>query len=277
MSLTHTRVMALTVALSVAASASAGLIGYYPMDGNANEQTGANINLQLVGDATFVPSPLAGFGQAISLDGDGDGAIGANFVKIAGNDMTGVAWVDANDLRAGWHPIIKTWGQANGGQFHFGLGSGASDTLQNFVGNGANVTAGTPLETGQWYHTAFVVDSASLEQRIYLNGDLIATAAYGGTLTPGLATGLGLGHKPNDDGTALATNGAGPWNGLIDDVGLFDEALSQVAIQDIYQRGLAGIPLGTAVPEPSTAALVVIGLVGGLGWLARRRPSFLNL
>lgn len=273
MSSTHRRVMALAVIFCTAASARADLIGYYPLDGNADEQTGLNINLHLVGDATFVPSPLAGFGQALLLDGDGDGAIGANFVKLTGNDMTGMAWVYANDLSADWNTIIKNWGQSFGGQFHFGLGTLNNNTLQNFIGNGTNVTAATPIEAGQWYHAAFVVDSAALEHRLYLNGELIATAGYNGSLVPGDATGLGIGHKPNDDGSDLAATGGGPWNGLIDDVGLFDEALSQAAIQGIYRRGLAGIPLGTEVPEPATAAVLIFGLAGGIGWLARRRPT----
>src|SRR5690606_2990120 len=103
---------------------------------------------QLVGDATFAPSMVAGFGQALSLDGNGDGAIGPNFVKIAGNNMTGMAWVYANSLAGDWNTIVKNWGVAGGGQFHFGLGSGANDTLQNFLGNSTNVATATPVDAG---------------------------------------------------------------------------------------------------------------------------------
>lgn len=267
-------VVAMAVVVALGGTANAELVAYYPFDGSANEQTGNNIDLQLVGDATYGASMLPGFGQALSLDGDGDGAIGANFVKITGNDMTGMAWVYATDLSAEWNSIIKNWGQTTGGQFHFGLGSQAADTLQNFVGSGASVAAATPLVAGQWYHTTFVADSVALEQRLYLNGELVASAAYAGTLVPGAATGLGIGHKPDDTGAALATNGPGPWNGLIDDVALFDEALSQSDIQGVYRRGVAGIPIGTAIPEPSTAGLLILGMAGGLTLLRRRPLAF---
>jgi hypothetical protein len=64
---------------------------------------------------------------------------------------------------------------------------------------------------------------------------------------------LGIGHKPNDDGSALdAGGGPGPWNGRIDDVGMYNEALSQTQIREIYQDGLAGIQLdGTVTPYVS--------------------------
>src|SRR5690606_30710631 len=115
------------------------------------------------------------------------------------------------------------------------------------------------------------VSIASPIQRLYFNGQQVATGAYSGTLTPGTATGLGIGHKPNDDGTGISTNGPGGWNGLIDDVGIFDDALDEDAVLQIYQNGLQGIQLdGTMVPEPSSATIALAALAG-LGVARRRR------
>ncbi|HEY3395013.1 MAG TPA: LamG-like jellyroll fold domain-containing protein [Lacipirellulaceae bacterium] len=255
-------------------NASAALVGYYRFNGNANEATGNNINLNLVGNAGFGPSVNGGLGSALSVDGDGDGAIGPNYAKITTNNMTGVAWVYAESLAGDWNSIVKNWGQGVGGQFHFGLGSAAANTLQDVANGASNVAAATDLPANQWVHTAFVLDSVALQHRVYINGQLAATAAYTGTMGPGAATGLGIGHKPNDDGSALATGpGAGPWNGRIDEVGLYNEALSDAQIQTIYQNGLAGIQLdGTSVPEPATLGGLLLGcasLVAGM----RRRGS----
>ncbi len=253
-------------------NASAALVGYYQFNGNANEATGNNINLNLVGNAGFGPSVNSGLGSALSVDGDGDGAIGPNYVKITTNNMTGVAWVNAESLAGDWNSIVKNWGQGVGGQFHFGLGSVAANTLQDVANGASNVAAPTDLPANQWVHTAFVLDSVALQHRLYINGQLAATAAYTGTMGPGAATGLGIGHKPNDDGSALATGaGAGPWNGRIDEVGLYNEALSAEQIQTIYQNGLAGRQLdGTSVPEPATLGGLLLSSITLLVAMRRR-------
>jgi hypothetical protein len=209
--------------------------------------------LNLVGDTTFGSSLHPGLGPAISFDGAGDGAIGPNFNKFTTNDVTAVAWAYAQSVAGDWNTIVKNWGQTVGGQFHLGLGNVAANTLQNHINGNGPVTATTDFPEGQWVHTAFVLDSVASQHRLYMNGELIATAAYNGLLGPGGATGLGIGHKPNDDGTALdAGGGPGPWNGRIDDVGLYNEALSQTQIRNIYQNGLAGIQLdGTVTPYVS--------------------------
>lgn len=232
-----------------ASPASAVLWGYYSLNGDANDSSGNNINLNLIGDASFAGSVHPGLGSSILLDGAGDGAIGSNFNKFTTNDATVVAWVYANNLNNAWDSIVKNWGASAVGQFHFGLDGGADNTLQNYLGDNSNVTAADPLPTGEWVHTAFVADSAALEHRIYMNGNLVATAPYAGTLVPGGATGLGIGVKPNDDGTSDVSNAPGYWNGRIDDVALFNEVKSAAEIMAIYQNGLQGIQVdGTTVP-----------------------------
>jgi hypothetical protein len=246
-------VAVLAITSWTADDASAILWGHYPLNENADEATGNNIDLTLVGDTTFGGSVHPGLGPAISFDGAGDGAIGQNFNKFTTNDVTVVAWAYAQSLDGNWNTIVKNWGQTVGGQFHLGLGNVAANTLQNHINGNGPVTATTDFPAGQWVHTAFVLDSVALQHRLYLNGELLATAAYNGTLGPGGATGLGIGHKPNDDGSALdAGGGPGPWNGRIDDVGMYNQVLSQTQIRNIYQNGLAGIQLdGTVTPYVS--------------------------
>jgi hypothetical protein len=251
------------LSLTVAPECKGAMVAYYPFDNHGNDVTGMNVNLNLVGNAGYGSSVSAGLGQALSLDGDGDGAIGGPFVKLTSNDATVVAWAYAESLAGDWNTIIKNWGTSAGGQFHLGLGSIAADTLQNFFRNNNTNTAlnvlGTfPVQT--WTHVAFVLDSVTLEHRLYINGSVAATGPYSGILGLGGATitGLGVGIKPNDNGTLVSDNGPGPWNGRIDDVGIFNEVLSDSRLLEIYQDGLQGIPLG--VPEPAAMALCVLAV-----------------
>jgi hypothetical protein len=243
-------ISAFALVFSLAGQASAILWGYYPLNGNADEATGNNIDLNLVGDTSFGGSVHPGLGGAISFDGAGDGAIGANFNKLTTNDATVVAWAYADSLAGDCNTIIKNWGQTVGGQFHLGLGEGAANTLQNQLVGHVPATAATDFPVGQWVHTAFVLDSVALQHRLYVNGVVVATAPYSGMLGLGGATGLGIGHKPNDNGTGLSDgDDPGPWRGRIDDVGLFNQVLSNAQIQQLYQNGTSGIQLdGTAAP-----------------------------
>jgi hypothetical protein len=237
----------------------AQLWGYYPLNSHSNDASLNNINLNPVGNTSYAGSLHPGLNAAATFDGAGDGLIGGGFNKFTSNDVTVVAWAYADSLAGDWNSIVKNWGTTAGGQFHLGLGSTVANTLQNFISDNnvnTNVTApGTTLfPENTWVHTAFVLDSVNLQHRLYMNGVVVAQGAYSGILTPGGATitGLGIGHKPNDDGTELSNNGPGPWNGRIDEVGLYNFAMTTAEIQEIYNDGLAGIQLdGTTSPYVS--------------------------
>jgi hypothetical protein len=239
----------------VSQSASAALVGYWPFNGTAEEETNTNIDLTLVGDAGYGASVHSGLGQSLQL-GTAGGAIGQNFVKVTTDDLTIVAWAYADNLDDNWNTIIKNWGDSAGGQFHLGLGFTSTNRLQNFTPTGANVNATTDFPVGEWVHTAVVLDSVNFEHRLYMNGQPIRSVIYGGLLGPGNAniTGLGIGVKTNDSGSAVSNSqppnpAQGYWHGRLDDVGIFNHAFTDAEILDLYEKGLMGIQLdGTSEP-----------------------------
>lgn len=249
----------------------AALVSYWNLDGQANDQVGVN-HLTATGDATFTGSLHAGLGQAGSFDGDGDGFIRGSYAPVMGNDVTIVAWVYANSLPE-WATILKNWGDM-GGQFHFGVGNFNEDTLQS-ISPAGGITDNEALPLNQWTHAAWVLDSVAGENSLYINGVLAhGPVAYGGTL--GLGAGdpsLGLGIKPNSAGTGPSAAGPGPWDGMIDEVGIFSSALSPAILQKIVADAQQGISLNQSiVPEPSTFLTLLVGLAGTVA-VARRRAS----
>ncbi|WP_197528240.1 LamG-like jellyroll fold domain-containing protein [Posidoniimonas polymericola] len=247
----------LCLGMAVAGDAHAQFHAYYPLNGNADELSGSNIDLQLVGGATFEGSLHPGLGNAFSGDGVDDAAVGQNFVRVSGNSMSAVAWVFAKSNTGDWESIVKNWGSTIQGQFHFGLGLADANTLNSQYATSDPVefvSDVTPedLPVGQWVHTAFVLDADAGEHRLYVNGAVVATSPYAGSLLQpgdaGWATGLGIGAKPNDDGSA-ATGGFGFWDGYIDEVGLYSRALSSAEISQIVSNAQQGIQLdGTTNP-----------------------------
>src|SRR5690606_34517875 len=128
---------------------------------------------------------------------------------------------------------------------HFGVGDWDNDTLQVYSPAGG-ITDGDLLPLDQWVHVAWVLDSAAGENSLYINGLLAhGPLPYAGTL--GLGGGdpsLGLGIKPNSAGTGPATSSApGPWDGMIDEVGIFSSALSPTVLQKIIADAQQGISL----------------------------------
>ncbi len=223
-------------------------VGYWPFDDSAEDASGENIDLTLVGDATYGDSVVAGLGSALAVDGTGDGAIGGEFIKVGGDDLTVVAWARADGVAGDWNSIVKSWGESFPGQFHLGLGSGAEDTLQNTTSAGT-ATAAEAFPTGEWVHTAFVLDGTRSQHRLYLNGVVVANEDYTGPVPDGTATGLGVGIKPNDNGSAVSADFAGPWQGAIDEVAIFDEALTTEQINQIRDCALDGVPLSDIMTD----------------------------
>src|SRR5690606_23992416 len=146
--------------------------------------------------------------------------ISGSYDAVIGDDLPVVAWVYA-DILPDWATVLKNWGDL-AGQFHFGVGLHDADRLQG-ISASSSLTDTDPLPLNQWLHVSWVLDSTAGENSLYINGVLAAgPELYGGTL--GLAggdTSLGLGIKPNSAGTEASLSGPGPWDGMIDEVGIF--------------------------------------------------------
>ncbi len=113
---------------------------------------------------------------------------------------------------------------------------------------------GAPVEVGEWQHLAISFDADTNTKKIFFNGTETASA-------------IDQGYVPNDL-RELHIGGGGDlgvdfrFDGLIDDVGLWDRALSETEIQDVMANG---------VPEPSTVVLLSTLALFGLGAYGWRR------
>ena len=122
-------------------------------------------------------------------------------------------------------------------------------------GQGGSITesADGTISSGEWQHVAYTVDSTN-GTTIYLNGNSVGTNPTRTTHNP--AANFNIGRS-------LSTSPS--WfDGLIDDVAIFDGVLTSTELGNVKDLGAANF----AVPEPSVAAL--LGL-GSLGLLRRRR------
>ena len=238
--------------------------GRWALDGNLDDAEGANDG-RMVGAETYTD----GFaGQALTLTGSTHVDLGPGIVST--NAYTKVAWVKRSG--GGNNNILSGDGTSSRHAFYAASGN----TYQLAAGhNGAWTTVrdNTSIPDGIWTFVAVTydrtVDGGTL--KLYRNGRLA-----GGTP---VATNV----APPNGGSALigGYNGSGNgWTGQIDEVGLFDRALSAAEIEQMFRDGQrARSPAYALVPELADYDLVYelpIPTTSTLGATGRPAYSFDN-
>lgn len=221
----------------------ADLIGWWPGDGNADDIAGGG-DATLKGGAAFAPGKV---GQAFLLDGI-DAYVDAGnapTLRVSGGDFTIETWVLFNALS---HPPGENIGAPPGdvsildkmstfgvnmdgwrllkqadNRFWFCLGG---VTGNRCIDPAFTVFSTTVATTGVWYHVAAVKSATSFS--IYVNGQLQDSRSPVPNFLDTHSGPLRIGSN--------ALEGA-HLNGLIDEVGLYDRALSAGEIQGIFLAG----------------------------------------
>jgi len=223
-------------------SAPAGLIGWWPGDGDATDVAGG-YNGTLAGGATATAAGLAG--QAFGFDGV------ASYVQILDApalrpaNLTVEAWVRFEALDSpsvGGSPAGQQYlvfkqntrssyfeGYAltkvrNAGKdlLNFGVSSAAGQVVQ--------ITSETLVQTGAWYHVAGVRGSNFLQ--LYVNGQLEGQTAAGFVQDYGLL--------PLCFGSSGQSYYDHKLAGRLDEVSLYNRALSGAEIAGLYAAGATG-------------------------------------
>jgi hypothetical protein len=166
------------------------------------------------------------------------------------------AWVRANSVTGIPHPIVTKYDGSlpdpTGVSWSF---TGGSDGRLAFVVNQSvlvyrGVESNAPVLTvGVWQHVAATFDSPTQAVRVYVNGVEIPSTLIVGSTTVAMNDSV----APVDFGTLIDITGNlnGLWNGLMDEVDIFNRALAASEIQSIYQAGNGGkcAPPGAGAPS----------------------------
>ncbi len=236
----------LTVASGVAASdcypTPAGLVGWWPGEGNAGDVAGTN-NGTLQGGATANVTGVVG--TAFAFDGTNGYVRIPDAPALRPTNLTVEAWVRFNSLDSpglggafpGEQYIVFKQNSRSTAFEGFFLGKGRlsnRDLLVFAVSSASGVTAEldsvATVTTGAWYHVAGVRGSNYIQ--IYVNGQLDSQTNV---------------SFPQDYGTNslyFATSGQAYWdrklNGSLDEVSLYNRALAPAEIAGIYAAGSLG-------------------------------------
>jgi hypothetical protein len=250
-----------------------GMISWWPGDGNAQDIIGGN-NGTLQNGATFAAGKVA---QAFSLDGNDDLILVPDSPSL--NPTSGItldAWVYVTGKQGQDRDIISKDGEEYDRQYL--LTASQNDKFRPHVGLQTGFyyfDGSTTVQLNRWYHVAMTYDGAYL--KLYVDGALDGSLYISETMnTTSQPVRIGGGAPPSYQQCYF--------QGLIDEVEIFNRALSASEIQAIYDAGSAGklkgenVVGGKAYPinkvsliAPWIIAALVIA-VGGF-WLVRRRAK----
>jgi len=204
---------------------------YWKFEGNANDETGIN-NGTLVGNAGFV-FDSAERGQVLSLDGNGDYINLTNAtLSIRTNGITYSAWIKTSSYTD--QAIIGLARNTDASYFTEGgiyIISNKSKITAYDTGNYYHTNGTSNINDNQWHYIVGTYNPMDSRTRIYVDGNLETTGNHVfsnyGTNTPSYANFIGRNNRHND----LLY-----FNGSIDDVMIYNRALGESEIAQIYCR-----------------------------------------
>jgi len=250
----------LVFVLLLAGGAHGGIVGQWKLDETSGSTTydssgnGNNGTLVNMADSNWVSGKVGG---ALNFDGDNDCVtIARSSVLETGNastyQLSVSAWIKSN--RTGAPTSYKTVvGTGNGGWF---IGSAPNEDklffacwllLHGHAGQTAIVSNPTPVFDGNWHHIIAVFDSSAVH--LYVDGNHAEGSTIGGTIINLSNNSVVLGEDIGETGRH--------WDGLIDDVKIYDTALSK---EDAYSMENPNYPwnpspAGNATSVPVDAKL----------------------
>jgi hypothetical protein len=245
---------ALLVLVGVLAdTASAGLVGYWKLDEGAGttakDSSGKGNNGTLNGGAKWVTGKIGG---AVQFNGS-DAYIRAPHIPLDNRSFTITMWI--NPVLTGSGVVFS---QAQSGStnlsMHFRLGGPSSTDApvrgirMGFYSNDLDSPAGL-LQDNTWYHLTFWYDASTQSRRIYVDGVLQAEQ------TAGVAP-----YRGTSGDTIIGNweTGAQWYQGIVDDVHVFDRALTDEQLQDLIVNNVSPIWPKAEGPAPVDGATGIV-------------------
>jgi len=220
-----------------------GLVAFYPFSGSPNDASGNNLNGTTVNGPTLASDRFTTANHAYNFDGVDDYiTLGNPPLLQIGNTITVSGWININTINNGGMYIIKkiyyapgaggptkgfwfqqdfTGGTSGGASFSTVIVSSVGTTITQFT---STYIGNSPLQASNWIFFAMVIDGKSF--KFYQNESLVNNFT-----------------QPNnimDDGTLgnwiISSTDCCYFNGRIDDVAIYNRALSATEVTQLYQQ-----------------------------------------
>jgi hypothetical protein len=199
-----------------------GLVGYWPFNGNANDMSG-NGNNGIVNGATLTTDRFGNVDSAYSFDGINDFVSVPNIASNGNDSRTFSVWANLTNISNSGlsNYFISTGSASQSSTFNFRLYNGKLN-IMGFEND--PVATNASLTNSIWYLCTVTYDGTNI--KFYVNGILLDTVApFSPFTTFGQNNFFG---KSNHIGWEYFLQGK------IDDIGIWNRALTQQEITNLY-------------------------------------------
>ena len=220
-----------------------GLIGFWPFNGNANDESG-NGNNGTVNGATLTTVRYGNTNNAFDFNGFSNYITVPNDPVLNSPNKTISVWLnfdtEPTNITSGAMGLITKWYQItncnNTLNDAFGLVLGKSDNLNRFFGatnlySQSTLFTNITISANIWYNVVFTHDSSS-GGKIYVNGVLISNNNVTGNICSN-QNNLIFGAD-NNQGNLFRL-----FNGKIDDIGIWNRALTYSEVLNLFNSTLS--------------------------------------
>ena len=235
--------------LITAYRAQAELVAHWPLDGNAKDLLGnhdgaeSGVIFGVEGAANHTGTAAEFNGSSSTITVPFDSAMNPESFTLS-------MWVNADSTNGFASPVTSrddTPTSVHGylvyndssGNWNFWTGTGGPSGAWNQMSGGK-------VEIGSWTHIAVSYDDGSQTKKLYVNGSLASSNS-----APNLFDPNGPQSENLHIGSGADSGGAFFFDGLIDDVALWDHALTSAEIKDLMTNGVPGGPPSVTVFEAS--------------------------
>jgi hypothetical protein len=217
------------------------LVGYWQFDGDANDAAGSNHGT-LIGDPVWVEDPNRGW--CLDFDGDGDYVDVGEDPSLTFTDAITVAcWIKVRAFDRNWNAIITKGDD-------WVLARTRSDNRIAFLclgltGGGWPEVYSDDVNDGDWHHIAGVYDGSMLY--MYRDGESVDSKTVRGGINSKWSRVL-IGENGQTFNRC--------WNGLIDEVRIYDRALTADEIIALANPEPVAPPPPPPPPAPNDVTAV---------------------
>ena len=204
-----------------------GLVAFYPFSGNADDASGNSNNGTVIGGAALAPDRFGNVDSAYSFDGTSGYIEIPDSVHFNFNQpITLTAWIYLNDNGQGG--IVGQWGYGGSGPDAFLLSVTDAKLRLTLPQPGLyDLISTSDLNLNQWLFVSVVYDG--IYPKLFLNGEMDATGEITmANVDSDLPFKIGLEEIFSGQQNYL--------NGMIDEVRIYNRALSDTEIQALFNQ-----------------------------------------
>ncbi|MEY4572525.1 MAG: hypothetical protein RLZ10_1767 [Bacteroidota bacterium] len=222
-----------------------GLVGWWPFNGNANDESG-NGNNGTVNGATLTTDRFGNANNAYNFDGVDDYVIvNNNNNLLIYNDLSVSIWFYTSTNGFYGYLVdrdicgsVSDWSLAYNGSGILRLGNSSGDQLYTT----------TSLQINTWNN--FILSKSNNNINLYSNGILVLTNTSNTTTFSNNNQSIYFGEQACLPQSVNSPN----FNGKLDDIGIWNRSLTECEIQDLYNAQVNSVT-GTISVSPNPASI----------------------